>query len=76
MALLEGTEKMAALDWRVAPVPWRNHLANPGRPLKVSDTEYRISDNVEMFRSDFTPKMESFLPLLECQGQSEKPWNC
>ena len=39
MALLEGTEKMAALDWRVAPVPWRNHFANPGRPLKVSGTE-------------------------------------
>ena len=36
MALLEGTERMAALDWRVAPVPWRNNLANPGRPLKVS----------------------------------------
>ena len=39
MALLEGTEKMAALDWRVAPVPWRNHLANPARPLKVSGAE-------------------------------------
>ena len=40
MALLEGTEKMASLDWRVAPVPWRNHLAKPDRPLKVSCTEF------------------------------------
>ena len=42
MALLEGTEKMAALDWRVAPVPWRNHLANPGRPLKVHNVYYTM----------------------------------
>ena len=47
MALLEGTEKMASLDWRVAPVPWRNHLAKPDRPLKVSCTEFKEKKNAK-----------------------------
>ena len=38
-ALLEGKEKMAAQDWGVAPLPWRDQLANPGRPLRVSGHE-------------------------------------
>ena len=76
MALLEGTEKMAALDWRVAPVPWRNHFSNPGRPLKVSGTEDKREKKYRKFRLDSTPKTESFLPLPECQGQSGKLWTC
>ena len=35
-ALLDKAEQMASMDWRVAPVPWRQHLATPGRPLKVA----------------------------------------
>ena len=35
-ALLDKADQMASMDWRVAPVPWRQRLANPGRPLKVA----------------------------------------
>ena len=35
-ALLDKADQMASMDWRVAPVPWRESLASPGRPLKVS----------------------------------------
>ena len=34
-ALLDRAEQMASMDWRVAPVPWRHHLASLDRPLKV-----------------------------------------
>ena len=34
-ALLDKADQMASMDWRVAPVPWRESLASPGRPLKV-----------------------------------------
>ena len=34
-ALLDKADRMASIDWRVAPVPWRESLASPGRPLKV-----------------------------------------
>ena len=34
-ALLVKADQMASMDWRVAPVPWRESLASPGRPLKV-----------------------------------------
>ena len=35
-ALLDKADQMASMDWRVVPVPWRESLASPGRPLKVS----------------------------------------
>ena len=34
-ALLDKADQMASMDWRVAPVPWRESLVSPGRPLKV-----------------------------------------
>ena len=34
-ALLDKADQMASMDWRVAPVPWKESLASPGRPLKV-----------------------------------------
>ena len=34
-ALLDKADQMASMDWRVAPVPWRESLASPGPPLKV-----------------------------------------
>ena len=36
-ALLGDVGRMAAMDWRVVPLPWQEHLANPGRALKVRD---------------------------------------
>ena len=36
LLLIEGdVDKMAALDWRVVPLAWREALASPGRKLKV-----------------------------------------
>ena len=34
-ALLDKAGQMVSMDWRVVPVPWRESLASPGRPLKV-----------------------------------------
>ena len=63
MALLEGTEKMAALDWRVAPVPWRNHLANPGRPLKVHNVYYTsCTEKIQKIQIGFYTKDGIFPP--------------
>ena len=35
-ALLQNSRKMAARDWRVAPVPWDQSLHSPGRKLRIA----------------------------------------
>ena len=35
-AVLEEARRMAARDWRVAPVPWDKSLHNPGRKLRIA----------------------------------------
>ena len=35
-ALLEEARRMAARDWRVAPVPWDQSLHSPGRKLRIA----------------------------------------
>ena len=35
-AVLEDTRRMAASDWRVAPVPWDQSLHSPGRKLRIA----------------------------------------
>ena len=34
-ALLADSRRMAAVDWRVAPLDWQPHLARPGRKLRI-----------------------------------------
>ena len=35
-AVLEQARRMAARDWRVAPVPWDQSLHSPGRKLRIA----------------------------------------
>jgi len=71
MALLEGTEKMAALDWRVAPVPWRNHLANPGRPLKIG---FYTKDGIFPPTPGMSRAVQETVDLLKKAGHEVEEW--
>ena len=42
-ALLDRADQMASMDWRVAPVPWRERLASLDRPLKVFKFSFKRS---------------------------------
>ena len=74
-ALLDKADQMASMDWRVAPVPWRQHLANPGRPLKVAML-IQLLKIVSMHRLGITRRMASSHPPQAWSGGSRRLSSC
>jgi len=70
-ALLDRVDQMASMDWRVAPVPWRHHLATPGRPLKVG---YYTEDGIFPPTPGMVRGVEEAVQLLQKAGHQVEQW--
>jgi fatty acid amide hydrolase len=70
-SLLGAVEGMSAEDWRVAPVPWREALARPGRKLKVG---YYSDDGIFPATPGMVRAVGETVELLRAAGHQVEAW--
>jgi len=70
-ALLQDSSKMAAQDWRVAPLNWNEGQFNPGRKLKVG---YYLDDGVFPPTPGLARAVKEVVDLLASAGHEVVPW--
>jgi len=70
-ALLMEADKMAAMDWRVIPLNWREELSSPGHPLKVG---YYVEDGNFPATPGMVRAVMETVELLRKAGHQVEPW--
>ena len=70
-AVLEEARRMAARDWRVAPVPWDQSLHNPGRKLRIA---YYEEDGFFPPMPGVERALREVIELLRSEGHEVIPW--
>ena len=70
-ALLEEARRMAARDWRVAPVPWDQSLHNPGRKLRIA---YYEDDGFFPPMPGVKRALREVIDLLRSEGHEVISW--
>jgi len=70
-ALLQESSKMAALDWRVAPLNWSEEKFKPGRKLKIG---YYLDDEIFPPTPGIVRGVKEVVELLKSAGHEVVPW--
>ena len=70
-AVLEEARRMAARDWRVAPVPWDQSLHNPGRKLRIA---YYEDDGFFPPMPGVKRALREVIDLLRSEGHEVISW--